>query len=336
MAGGRPPIWSPIPKGSGALVVHRCLAKALSNYEIRPYHPYRELLPWTLRALKKPSEARIIHTIPEYGIFFAQRASILVRTFHNFVLDAFMWDYSNGLQKLHYRTDLKWWTRLGIEHAHALTAVSQFTAEIARQNLKPERPIQVIYNGIDSERFHPPLQKKPILPKLQVLFSGNLSQRKGAQWLLPISQRLQGIAEIFYTSGLRVKKHFREAENLTCLGSIPYQKMPELYRSMDVLVFPTVREGFSMAVLEAMATGLPVVASNCSSLPEQIDHGKGGYLCPIGDYHTFAKYIIRLAQDREVGVAMGEYNRARIETRFTEELMLEAYTELFERIAHRF
>ena len=54
---------------------------------------------------------------------------------------------------------------------------------------------------------------------------------------------------------------------------------------------PTVREGLSLAVLEAMACGLPVVASACSSLPEQIDNGMGGFLCPVGDVVAFAEKI---------------------------------------------
>jgi glycosyltransferase involved in cell wall biosynthesis len=283
-----------------------------------------------------PPDTRVIHTTPDYGVFFSQPSIKLVLTFHNYVLDPFMRAYSSPLQRLHYLTDLKLWTRLGISKAHPLTAVSQFTAELIRTHLQPYQPIHVIYNGIDPERFHPKARTNLPHKKLRVLFSGNLSRRKGSQWLVPISQRLTDCVELFYTSGLRPKKYRLSTENLTCLGAIAYEKMPALLQDMDVLLFPTVREGFSMAVLEAMASGLPVVASNCSSLPEQIDHGKGGYLCPVGDYRAFAKYIRRLATDRCLRISMGEYNRARIEKQFTAERMVRSYINLFERLNYHY
>jgi glycosyltransferase involved in cell wall biosynthesis len=326
------PIWSPIPKGSGALVVHRFLQKTIPDYCLRTYHPYQEVFPLTLLGLNVPPETRVIHTTPDYGYFFARHSAKLVLTFHNYVLDAFMRPYSTWFQKIHYLTDLKWWTRMGVQKAHILTAVSQFTADVAKQNLRLKKPVHVIYNGIDTNLFRPPRHRKKPQRRLRVFFSGNLSRRKGSQWLASISKRISGRAEIFYTSGLRHRGYIPQTGNLTCLGSVRHEKMPELYRSMDILLLPTVREGFSMAVLEAMASGLPVVASDCSSLPEQIDHGQGGFLCSIGDCRTFAQYIRHLATNRDLCVAMGQYNRARIEARFTLNHMVRAYVDLFKQI----
>ena len=62
--------------------------------------------------------------------------------------------------------------------------------------------------------------------------------------------------------------------------------MPERYGSMDILLMPSVREGFGLSIAEAMACGLPVVATNCSAIPELIDDGKGGFLCPPGPLWT--------------------------------------------------
>ena len=93
---------------------------------------------------------------------------------------------------------------------------------------------------------------------------------------------------------------------------------------------PTAREGLSLSVLEAMACGLPVVASNCSSLPELIDEGKGGFLCPVGDVAAFAEKINVLADAPELRRQMGEYNRAKVEKLFTLERMVSEYRELFE------
>ena len=112
--------------------------------------------------------------------------------------------------------------------------------------------------------------------------------------------------------------------------SAPYRHMPELYRQADLLLFPTVREGFGLAAAEAMACGLPVVATDCSSIPELVVHGKSGFLCPVGDAKQFAARINELAESADLRRQMGEYNRARVEEKFTLQRMINEYRELFE------
>ncbi|HOH18628.1 MAG TPA: glycosyltransferase family 4 protein, partial [Bacilli bacterium] len=98
------------------------------------------------------------------------------------------------------------------------------------------------------------------------------------------------------------------------------------------LLFPTVREGFGLAAAEAMACGLPVVATDCSSLPELIDEGNGGFLCPLGDVDAFTYKINLLAENPQLRREMGEYNRAKVEKMFTLERMVNQYKELFEEV----
>jgi glycosyltransferase involved in cell wall biosynthesis len=108
--------------------------------------------------------------------------------------------------------------------------------------------------------------------------------------------------------------------------------MPSVYRMHDILLSPTVREGFGLAIAEAMACGLPVVASDCSAIPELIDHGKGGFLCPVGDVAAFAEKINILADSPRLRREMGEYNRTKIEKMFTVERMVNEYKDLFEEV----
>jgi glycosyltransferase involved in cell wall biosynthesis len=81
-----------------------------------------------------------------------------------------------------------------------------------------------------------------------------------------------------------------------------------------------------------MACGLPVVANNCSSLPEQIDNGKGGFLCPVGDVKALAEKINILAESPELRREMGEYNRIKVEEMFSLEKMAKGYRKLFEEV----
>jgi len=327
--GGRN-IISPLASGNGAFVVHKNLEALIPDYKVYPYHPYRTVLPLSLLPIGRKPKPTLIHTTPDYGLFHARKDVPLVLTFHNYVLDAFMQAYSSPLQNLHYQTDLKWFTKKSVSLASTITAVSQFTADLVSKEMALKKTIKVIYNGIDEATFRP--KKKSAQKKIRVLFSGNLTERKGAQWLLPILDKLNNNIEIIYTAGLRGKGDLGFHSRLLNAGKVEYCDMPQLYQSADILLFPTVREGFGLAAAEAMACGLPVVATNCSSLPELVDEGKGGFLCGLGDVDDFAAKINLLADNEIVRREMGDYNRAKVEQMFTLSRMVAEYEELFERV----
>lgn len=322
-------IISPIATGNGAYVVHKIIERQLHDYHVFPYHPNLTLFPPALYSLGRSEQVRLIHTTPDYALFHTRKHTPLVITFHNYVLDVFMRNYSSHLQTLHYKTDLRWFTHLAVRKAIAITAVSNFTANLVKQDMRMESKIRVIYNGIDETVFQPKRSNTSKTSNIIILFSGNLSTRKGAQWLLPIAQRLHPNITIQYTSGLRSNNKLPDHLQLQCIGQIPHSDMPALYQQADILLFPTVREGFGLAATEAMACGLPVVATNCSSLPELIDEGKGGFLCPLGDVNAFAEKINLLAENSQLRREMGEYNRTKVEQCFTLDRMVSEYRELF-------
>jgi glycosyltransferase involved in cell wall biosynthesis len=315
--------------GNGAYVVHKNLEQGLKNYYVVPYNPYLTLVPPVLFGVGRLAKADLIHTAMDYGLFHKRARVPLVLTLHNYVLDRFMQGYSSPLQNIHYQTDLKWITRLGVKKASVITAVSQYTAELASRELALEQPVRVIYNGIDQHRFYPKPNHRINDKQIKVLYCGNLTRRKGIHWLASIVEKLPNNISVFYTSGLRGKNKFFDNTKLQCIGSIPYAQMPDIYNAMDVLLFPTVREGFGLAAAEAMACGVPVVATNGSSLPELIDDGKGGFLCTLGDVAVFVERLKQLAEDAVLRKQMGEFNRNKIEQTFTLDKMLKAYQALF-------
>lgn len=321
-------IISPLASGNGAHVVHKMLEARIPGYRVCSYHPWLTLLPPLVYPVCRRTPADLVHTTPDYAIFNMRARSPLVITFHNFVLDHYMRAYSSWLQRLHYATDLKLFTRKAVQRATRLTAVSRFTAELARRELGIEEPIRVIYNGIDERHFSP--AKVNENGKIRVFFSGNLSRRKGADLLPAIAERLDDNIEILYTSGLRGHGTLPAHPALVPVGSIPYKEMPQVYQRSDMLLFPSRREGFGLAAAEAMACGLPVVASNCSSLPELIEDGRGGYLCTPGNPAAFAERINNLAASPGLRSEMGSYNRNRVEEDFTLARMVEEYMTLFQ------
>ncbi len=329
-----PRVVSPMPTGSGAIVVHRMLERLLDDFRVVPYSPRLTYFPPLLRWAVPGPAADIIHTTPDHAPMFRRRGVPLVVTFHNFVIDAFMRPYSTLTQRVHYGTDLRYFLRRSLQIADRVTAVSAFTADLVRRELGYDGPLEVIGNGVDTELFHPPAERRgDRRPRL--LFAGNPSLRKGAQWLPAIARKLADRATIVCTvSGNSRWLRQLQAAGVEIADKLPFASMPDLYRSVDALLLPSVREGDSLAVLEAMSSGLPVVASACSSLPERVEDGVGGFLCDIGDVDAFVEAILQLT-DPGLRARMGDHNRARAETGFGLENMAGRYQAIFNELVTR-
>ena len=319
-----------MPRGSGAIVVHRTLETTIPDYTVYGYDPRLEFAPPLMKWMVPRPDTDLVHTTPDHAVFFQQTNTPLIATFHNIVIDRFMWPYSTWAQRLHYLTDLRWLMHKSVRAADALTAVSQFTADLAKRELNVSRRIEVIPNGVDTERFQPANDSND-RKSLRLLFAGNPSIRKGAQWLPAIADRLSNEDRIVCATGLRGRwQSFLTHPRIEVLGGVQFEDMPAVYQSVDALLLPTVREGDSLVVLEAMSCGLPIIATRCSSLSERVEHGSGGFLCGIGETDEFANSVNEL-RDPQIRREMGRFNRTRAERGFSAKAMAERYTNFFAR-----
>lgn len=325
-------IISPIASGSGAYIVHKMLEQGISAYKVKSYHPYLTLFPPLLR-LVGFRQADIIHTSADYAIFSHKRDIPLVSTFHNFVLDKYNHQYSSLLQKVHYQTDLRLYTRYALLKSSRITAVSHYIAQLIRRELSYQGDIRVIHNGVDTDRFVPRPRAGP--GKIRLLFCGNLSARKGTDIIPAILDNIADNTELLYTAGLRNTRARIKHNKAHSVGQCPYTEIHKLYHEADILLFPSYREGCPLAMTEAMSCGLPVIASDCSGIPELLDDNVGGFLCTPGATEEFAEKINRLAAAPGLRREMGEYNRAKIESRFTLGQMIKKYEALFEEVLSR-
>lgn len=323
-----------MPEGSGAIEIHRRLSEYMERYVVRPFDPRREYFPPALLALRN-SRARIVHATPDHGGLLAYGSQPLVITFHNFVLDREMACHATPVQRLHYRTDLRWLTRLALKRATIVTAVSKFTAGKVRAFFSDSPPVHVIANGIDTTCFVP-AQRQSRQGNFRVLVSGNASRRKGTHLLGRIASHLDPGIEIVCTlSDGELLRWAGPGTNMRALGRVAPAQMPAVYQESDVLLMPTAREGFGLAVAEAMSSGLPVVASDTSTMPELIVDGQGGYLCSLDEPEQFAARINGLARSAATARRMGEFNRKRAEERFTLKRMIDGYQEVFDEVERR-
>ena len=101
-------------------------------------------------------------------------------------------------------------------------------------------------------------------------------------------------------------------------------------RTFSIFALPSLAEGTPVSMLEAMACGLPVVASRVGGIPEVVDEGVQGLLVPVGDVGALADALARYAQDDSLRAAHGRAARARVEDRFSLRAMVAAYGALYD------
>lgn len=159
---------------------------------------------------------------------------------------------------------------------------------------------------------------------------GNWSARKGVDLLGPIMELLGQDFELRYTADRQgMHKRYHLPPNCLNLGRLSTGSLIPAYQKADALLFPTRLEGFGLVAAEAMACGLPVIATRGSALPEVIADGETGLLCPQDDVRTFARAALRLSTDRELRYAMRKAARRRIGSHFDIESMVKSYLSIY-------
>ncbi len=142
---------------------------------------------------------------------------------------------------------------------------------------------------------------------IRVLYVGSLSQRKGVSYLLAAMRQVEGAATLTVI-GSRVAPcaPLDEAlKNLRYIPSLPHAGILEEMRQHDVLVFPSLFEGFGLVITEAMSQGMTVITTPHTAGPDLIRDGHDGFIVPIRDPVAISERLLLLARDRERLTAMG-------------------------------
>lgn len=194
----------------------------------------------------------------------------------------------------------------------------------------------VVHAGIDAAFFRPPEARRDN-GTFRVVYAGRVELAKGVVYLMQAWKKLAlPEAELVMVGEVapemdRLISRFA-TESMRFEGLMPAERLAEAYRTADVLAFPSVNEGLARVLLEAMASGLPVVATGCSGAEDCVTPGVDGTVIQARDANALAEALEWHYENRKATREMGKAARAKIEGGFTvahyEERMIRTYTEL--------
>ncbi len=208
---------------------------------------------------------------------------------------------------------------------HGKITVSKPALEYVSRHLPGD--YRIIPNGIDTQQFclDAPQRKEFADGKINILFVGRLEQRKGLGYLLnacaKIKNSLHNSRLIIVGPGTMLRHRYEKlvkdmglTDNVVFVGFVPSDELPSYYRSADIFCAPaTGGESFGIVLLEAMACGKPVVATNIQGYASVLANGEEGLLVPPRDAKSLAHALLSLLNDKNLRLKMGAKGRIKAE-----------------------
>ena len=197
-------------------------------------------------------------------------------------------------------------------------------------------PVKIIPNGVDLEKFH--AGKRDWEPA-RLLFVGRVVYQKGLDLLLKalselrdLEWRLEIVGDGPRVEGLRDQaQKLKIAERVNFPGWQSREQLPQTYQQANLFVYPSRHEGMPNAVLEAMASGLPVLASRIAGNEELVTE-EAGLLVPTEDVQALKSALVQLIPDASARERMGAAARKRVEAQYSWRKVAQAYLDLMNSI----
>jgi len=314
--------------------------------EIEQY-PLLKQFPYTLALASKMAEVvrlqnlDILHA--HYAIPFGSAALLAKQIVADRPLKVVMTLHGTDITLVGNNASFRPVTKMTIDRADAVTVVSRFLQEETYRQFDVKRSLRVIYNFIDPERHES--EPCPCIPACS---------RKDVKTLMHISnfrpvKRIRDVVTIFARVNEEIESRLvlvgdgpettiaREVgERLDVLDRMRFvgvvDQVAQLLNVADLFLLPSSTESFGLVALEAMASAVPVIASDVGGIPEVVEHGVTGYLAPVGDVDQMAAYAVELLRDEDLRCRFGAAARERARSSFSYELIVPQYESLYEHL----
>jgi N-acetyl-alpha-D-glucosaminyl L-malate synthase BshA len=247
-------------------------------------------------------------------------------------------------------------TRFGIEQSDAVTAISNYLRDATRETFGVIKPIEVIYNFIDSDYYRRAPDeslRRAIAPRGERIIL-HISTFRPIKRIMDCIEVMARMRELEIDSGSRFGVKLvmcgdgperAEAEQLAArlgvaadvqfVGKQPQSEIRNYLSIADLFLLPSQSESFGLSALEAMACNVPVIATRVGGVPEVVEDGGCGYLFEVGDMTGMAEAALRLLNDEALHARFGERGREIAVTRFTTDEIIPQYEALYQRIVGR-
>jgi glycosyltransferase involved in cell wall biosynthesis len=198
-----------------------------------------------------------------------------------------------------------------VELSDFAVGASTFTLKTLIKQGMAENCVHMAPYGVNIKDFKPRRDFRKI-DKMRFLFVGSFSQRKGISYLLQAFKELENEGEnISLTMAGRgiMDYDLVKSYELKCLEThvnLPLEKLVELMQESDVFVFPSICEGFGLVLIQAMATGMPLITTYNTSGPDFIEEGKDGFLIEAQDVEAIKNKVRYFLQNPDEVKRMGQ------------------------------
>ena len=293
------------------------------------------------------SEYDVVHVhghIPGIGLIPLKRKSTFVFTAHN--PNPWMVRSFSQIKQAFRQVSFKCIELRIVKSFDCVIAVGECLKEelVHRFEINPGK-INVIPNGVDTQFFRPNIVNsrdvlaKYHLPAEYVLFVGRLVEQKGLHFLLKAIKDTRIPVVVvgggpLYSNLKELCRRLEIERQVHFVGGVPLADLRKLYSQANLFVIPSIAEGFpgGLVALEAMASGLPVIASRTHGIESVIHDGFNGFLFNVGDAEGLRSILVRLFDDVELAKRMGVYSRKIAEDQFSWSRIAEKTQVLYENL----
>ncbi|HVP18178.1 MAG TPA: N-acetyl-alpha-D-glucosaminyl L-malate synthase BshA [Spirochaetia bacterium] len=275
-------------------------------------HPLLKQFPHSLTLTAKMVEVARTHKLQimhvHYAIPFAAAAILARQIAPELQLKVVTTLHGTDITVVGGSPSFKPVTEFSIDQSDAVTAVSTYLRDETYRQLSLRREIDVVYNFVDPQRHHAHTAACRPDPdpgrQVTLMHISNFRPLKRLGDVVRIFARVRekmNARLVLVGDGPEYGRTRELVESLGLEGFVHYvgvvDEVAPLLKAADVLLLPSETESFGLVALEAMASGVPVVATDVGGLPEVVVHGKTGFLAPVGDIDAMAGYCLQLLQD---------------------------------------
>ena len=238
---------------------------------------------------------------------------------------------------------------------HHYLALSRDLADyLVRKVRVPSKAITQVYNGVDTERFQPAAEPGRIdgcpFDPAQHWIVGTVGRMQPVKDQIMLAQAFVQALAVAPQLSTRLRlvmagdgplraqsQAVLEAAGVAPLAWLPGERtdVADLMRGLHAFALPSLAEGISNTILEAMASGLPVIATDVGGNADLVAHGQTGHIVPSADPAAMAACLIRLASDPDSSRAMGLAGRQRVLAHFSMQAMMSAYQSVYDQQMRR-